>query len=279
MSFVSVAVAHMWSHVALTSGIVLLGRYALDRQLDLIERHAATFTYVPSPVIPDATAALAGAPRALAALRNINVGASPIPEQVLAAFADVVGERVVGVYGLTEATGVPLFAARPADWRRPSVGFARVGAIVAPAVIRLVGDDGVDQPWDGTAVGEIVAASPAMMRGYWRDEAATAATLRSGWLHTGDLGSITPDGYLEHPGPREGHARVGRDQRVPGGDRGSCPGGRGDRGVRGGRGSGRALGRAADRVRDARRRSRGRRRRCPCARRCAMPAWRASNAP
>src|SRR4029077_8023382 len=55
MSFVSVAVAHVWSHVALTSGIVLLGRYSLDRQLELIERYAATFTYVPSPVIPDAT--------------------------------------------------------------------------------------------------------------------------------------------------------------------------------------------------------------------------------
>lgn len=45
-------------------------------------------------------------------------------------------------------------------------------------------------------IGEVVARGDAVMTGYWKDEAATAKTLKGGWLHTGDVGSLDEDGFL-----------------------------------------------------------------------------------
>ncbi len=45
-------------------------------------------------------------------------------------------------------------------------------------------------------VGEIVLTSPGTFKGYWNKPEATAATLRNGWVHTGDMGKLDADGYL-----------------------------------------------------------------------------------
>ena len=52
-------------------------------------------------------------------------------------------------------------------------------------------------------VGEVIARSEAMMRGYWNDEETTAEAIRDGWLYTGDLGSQDEDGYLRIVGRRK----------------------------------------------------------------------------
>ena len=56
--------------------------------------------------------------------------------------------------------------------------------------------DGNDTFLSNGQMGEIVTRSDVMTKGYWRDEQATATTLRMGWLHTGDLGYFDEDGYL-----------------------------------------------------------------------------------
>jgi long-chain acyl-CoA synthetase len=73
--------------------------------------------------------------------------------------------------------------------RLGSAGVARTGVLVK------VVDDNDDELPPGE-IGEIVTRSDCVMAGYWRNPAASAETLRGGWLHTGDLGSLDADGFL-----------------------------------------------------------------------------------
>ncbi|RMG45677.1 MAG: hypothetical protein D6718_06695, partial [Acidobacteria bacterium] len=97
------------------------------------------------------------------------------------------GFPLVQAYGLTEATAV--LTVTPLDeLRGDSVGRPIEGVEIA---IRDPGPDGV---------GEILARGPSLMLGYFKDPAATAAALENGWLKTGDLGRIGPDGHLRVTG-------------------------------------------------------------------------------
>ncbi|MFS2166931.1 AMP-binding protein [Variovorax sp. Varisp62] len=73
------------------------------------------------------------------------------------------------------------------------------GIAVPGVTIRIVnpdkdGDTQADMPTG--EVGEIVLTSPGVFKGYWNKPEATAATLRNGWVHTGDMGKLDADGYL-----------------------------------------------------------------------------------
>jgi fatty-acyl-CoA synthase len=63
--------------------------------------------------------------------------------------------------------------------------------------LRIVDPDGNDVPADGLTMGEIVMRGNNVAVGYYRDERATAAAFRDGWFHSGDLGVMHPDGYVE----------------------------------------------------------------------------------
>ncbi len=93
------------------------------------------------------------------------------------------------IYGSTEAGAVAML--RPADLLR------KPGSVGRPALnveLRIVDADGREVP--AGMAGEIVCRSEFVMRGYWRMPEATAATLRDGWVHTGDLGVLDEDGFL-----------------------------------------------------------------------------------
>lgn len=60
-----------------------------------------------------------------------------------------------------------------------------------------VDDELIDVPADGVTMGEIVMTGNGVMNGYFKDEDATAMAFRGGWFHTGDLGVMHPDGYIQ----------------------------------------------------------------------------------
>ncbi len=128
-------------------------------------------------------------------LKTIIYGGAPMYladlEDALARF----GPRLAQIYGQGESpmTITALSQADHADGipaeRLQSVGVARTDTEV-----RVVGDDG--RELGAGEIGEIVVRGDVVMAGYWNQPAATAETLRGGWLHTGDVGSFDADGYL-----------------------------------------------------------------------------------
>ena len=107
--------------------------------------------------------------------------------------------RVVHVYGLTETYGPytvclePQLARPPREQRAKS---ARQGGYAIADPVRVVDEQMRDVPPDGQTMGEVVMRGNNVMKGYFDDEAATAG-VRGGWFHTGDLGVMHPDGYIE----------------------------------------------------------------------------------
>jgi long-chain acyl-CoA synthetase len=75
-----------------------------------------------------------------------------------------------------------------------------IGIAIPGCELRVV--DAAGQPVSGDAVGEIIARGPNIMQGYLNDPEGTAAVLRDGWLHTGDMARMDDDGYLYIAGRR-----------------------------------------------------------------------------
>ena len=138
----------------------------------------------------------AGRPGALAGVRTVVYSAAPITAPTLrAAMTAMPGAGFLNLYGQTEvmASGLP----RELHRGEGAVRDRRLSSVGHPFpdnAVRIVGDDGTECP-PGTP-GEITISSPAMFRGYWNDSAATAATLRDGWCHTGDVGVLDEEGLL-----------------------------------------------------------------------------------
>jgi fatty-acyl-CoA synthase len=127
----------------------------------------------------------------LSALRCVLTGAEPVPVPVIVKFQALLpGVTLIQGYGMSEGPTIAT-ALRPEDAVR------KVGSCGKPTTnteLRVVDDEDRDVP-AGT-VGEILTRSPATMVGYWNQPEATAATLRGGWLHTGDLGVLDAEGFL-----------------------------------------------------------------------------------
>lgn len=115
-------------------------------------------------------------------------GGAPLPEPIYKRWEPKVREFKQG-YGLTEVG--------PNNFAIPAGGFLRkpgtVGRLTYWAQARIVDDEGNDLP-DGTP-GELLLAGPHMCAGYWRRPEATAAAIRGGWFHTGDVARRDGDGY------------------------------------------------------------------------------------
>ena len=128
-------------------------------------------------------------------------GAPPSPTTI--AEMERMGFTVVHVYGLTETYG-PFTVCQPQPhW--PDLPAGQRAALQARQGVRMIATDGLrivdkkmaDAPADGKTMGEIVMRGNTVMAGYYLDSEATAEALSDGWFHSGDLGVMYPDGYIE----------------------------------------------------------------------------------
>ncbi|MGH3520911.1 MAG: class I adenylate-forming enzyme family protein, partial [Haloechinothrix sp.] len=161
-----------------------------------IAERRANFTYAPSPLLNEITRSWERHPHRWKSLTTVLHSASKADPQVLAAFAEVSGGRLVEGWGMTENSGGLVTATTPADLTAGTELFDTVGRAVVETGVRVVDAGGTDLAHDGVTVGELLVSSPALADGYWNQPDATAAAFRAGWYHTGDLGTIDPAGYV-----------------------------------------------------------------------------------
>ena len=109
--------------------------------------------------------------------RWLATGAAPIAPDLIKWYL-ALGLPMLEAYGLTESSGIATLV------QPDAIKLGTVGRAVPHAVIRV------------SPEGEILIGGEIVFMGYWRDPEKTAETIRDGWLHTGDIGSIDNEGYV-----------------------------------------------------------------------------------
>jgi len=134
---------------------------------------------------------------------TFNTAAAPPPEAVLAGMADA-GFAVTHLYGLTETYGPAVVNEWHSDWNDLERGArtakkARQGVRYAALEGLTVMDPEtmVETPADGETIGEVMFRGNIVMKGYLKNKAATDEAFAGGWFHSGDLGVMHADGYIQ----------------------------------------------------------------------------------
>jgi acyl-CoA synthetase (AMP-forming)/AMP-acid ligase II len=181
------------ANAALHAGatVVTVPRFEIEAFLRLVEQHRITATIVAPPIV----LALAKHPAVdhydLSSLEWVGCGAAPLGAGLQQACADRLGRPVVQGYGMTEVT------AGAALWPLDTPVVPGAAGHLLPGVQARIVDLASGFDLGPGETGELWLRSAAAMAGYFRDAAATAATVDpDGWLHTGDIARIDADGAL-----------------------------------------------------------------------------------
>ncbi|MBK8456565.1 MAG: acyl-CoA synthetase [Phyllobacteriaceae bacterium] len=134
---------------------------------------------------------------------TFNTAAAPPPEAVLSAMGEA-GFTVVHLYGLTETYGPAVVNEWHSDWDHLEKGprtskKARQGVRYAALEGLSVRDPETmaETPHDGETIGEVMFRGNIVMKGYLKNRAASDEAFAGGWFHSGDLGVMHPDGYIQ----------------------------------------------------------------------------------
>jgi fatty-acyl-CoA synthase len=140
--------------------------------------------------------------RELPALRQVMAGGSAVPRSLSEAWREAIGLPIVQGWGMTEISPVGSLSIMRAELEsasederadvRASAGLALIGVemrITDPETRAVL-------PWDGEAAGEIEVRGPWVAKQYYRTDEPGEQFSPDGWLRTGDVGAISPDGYL-----------------------------------------------------------------------------------
>ena len=159
--------------------------------LKLIEQYRP----ISLPAVPTLWATLVSSPQARDdLLGDILVpcsGGGPLPDWVRDKFFQMTGRRILEAYGLSEAAAATHFAPYPDGAPTGGIGLPLPGTDV-----RIVDLETGTRDLAMGEVGEMIIRGPQVMPGYWDNDELTRATLRQGWLHTGDLVMMDPGGFF-----------------------------------------------------------------------------------
>jgi fatty-acyl-CoA synthase len=181
---------------------VCIRAFQPDLVLEMIQRERVTMT----ALVPTMVNALVNFPDLgnydVSSLRRIVVGGAPSPWTLVEQVRQKLGCDYIVGYGMTESAPIltvsvlkDTLADRPPEQQARYM--AKTGLPVLGCEVRVVNEQGEEVARDGEEVGEIVARGDNVMKGYWKRPEETAAVLRDGWLHTGDLATVDSEGYIQ----------------------------------------------------------------------------------
>ncbi len=191
-----------WTLAARAGVNVCLRKFDPQQVLELIAKEKVTH-YCGAPIVQSA---LANAPaewrKAIQHKVSTMVAASPPSSAMLAQMVEM-GFDITHVYGLTEVYGPATVCAKQEDWAALSLADqaqknARQGVRyhLQKAVTVMDPETMQPVPADGETLGEIMFRGNICMKGYLKNPAATEASFKGDWFHTGDLAVMNPDGYV-----------------------------------------------------------------------------------
>jgi fatty-acyl-CoA synthase len=207
LSFVSGIWGVILPHLYTGGTVTFLHPYTPESWVDHIEADQSTFTYAPTPFIPAFAAQLRRRRSALRSVESVIHSGSPVPRAHVQELVDVIGERYIEVWGMTEGVA-PFSATTRDDWRTGGLGglgvgaddvYASAGRAFPSASIRAVGRDG--RILGPGQEGELTVAADIMFDGYLGDADKTAPDKAAECFgphgfRTGDLGRLDPAGYV-----------------------------------------------------------------------------------
>ncbi|HEV2780580.1 MAG TPA: long-chain fatty acid--CoA ligase [Actinophytocola sp.] len=167
----------------------------------MIERERPTMAAAVSTTWSGVAEHLRTRPADISCLRMVLAGGATCPPTLIREFEERHGVQVVQGYGMTETSPIAAVAHPPAGVSGDEAWPYRIsqGRLLPSLEARLIGLDGKPLPHDGKAVGELELRGPWIASSYYRPEPAdrdAQGRFVDGWLRTGDIGTLTPDGFL-----------------------------------------------------------------------------------
>lgn len=177
--------------------VVLLARYDTETVLQAVEKYRCT-NWVSVPTMNVAVINYPGVEnRKLDSLRVCTCGAAPVPFDLFERFGAVTGVALTEGYGLSETTSQ--LTINPCDRPRPG----SVGIPVIDTDVRIVHPDDPRREVAPGETGELLARGPQVTGGYWNNPEENRRAFPDGWLATGDLARMDPDGYIHLAGRKK----------------------------------------------------------------------------
>ncbi|MDP7443844.1 MAG: long-chain fatty acid--CoA ligase [Candidatus Bathyarchaeota archaeon] len=179
--------------IASAATMVLFPKFDANKVLSAIQKYKATiFSGVPT-LYTDLINQPDISNYDLSSIKFCISGASQLPREIQNKFMDLTGGVLIEGYGLTEAS--PVTHANPLD---PTLETVKIGSIgfAWPDTEAGIMDTKTGELLPYGDIGELVIKGPQVMKGYWNMPEETADVLKNGWLHTGDIARMDPEGYF-----------------------------------------------------------------------------------
>ncbi|MCF8111119.1 MAG: fatty acid--CoA ligase [Desulfobacteraceae bacterium] len=176
------------------------GRYEPQKLLELVEKEKVTFSHCVPTILHMLLTEPASEKMNLAGWK-VNIGGAALPRG-LAKAAMERGINIFAGYGMSETCPVLTVAnLKPhmldRDMEKQLDIRCRTGLPLPNTYVEIVDTQGNPLPHDGKTTGEVVVRSPWLTRGYTKDPEKSEQLWENGWLHTGDIGFIDTEGYLQ----------------------------------------------------------------------------------